>query len=972
MAYRSVGKGDRVSEYLLVEKLGVGGFGEVWKAEHVQIPGKYVAIKIPTSPDSMDLLKKEAVFQHQLDHPNIVKTIGLDTQHDPPYFMMEYVDGKNLRQRMMEDGILPPPYAIDIAVQVLEALAYAHSKNIVHKDVKPENILVEKRRVSVADKGKALMHYVKITDLGLGMFPGRSDSAIVVSEYARTSGMRLMSGTLFYMAPEQMVPGRSVDTRADVYSLGVVLYEMLTGELPLGMDLPSELNPVVTPELDAICKKALSIDRDIRYQTVQEMASDLQRAKEIFLLKLVQAGAPSIDLNPQIKRLTPRSVPLPNPILQPRGRRRATRIMEWALLFVVFALLGGSLWTFTRLYKNARERNADPKTAAGRVLGGPIRISSEPDGAIVAVNGVEVGASPVEITRAFHSRTEIRLSMPFHQDRVIILDPRFQGDRLMFAVIDGATGREQALLDATKGMSLERLALQREKGGLSVQALNVQNATVRIDGVMMGPTPFEMQVPAGRHTVKIEKEGFESFEESIEIYAHSTTMLRIPLLPAGSKPATTSAGPARLLITSDPPGATIVIDQTEKGVTPATIELPPGEYDLRLVKEFYQTHEQKKMTVTATLTKEVVITLNRVRAQATFDSEPRGASVTLDGKPIGTTPVMLEALEGGEHEAVFKLEGCYEQKVPFKISDGTPFELTCKDFKKVPSASLSVMCDVDGIAVLVDDAVVGRTPLAAHVIKAGKYRVRVMDVEREITLDPGQMKTERFSGYDLRIVSVTAGEFTYGTRLGQPGQHSQRKETLAAFYADKYEVTNAQYAVFLKQSANHSKCHKDEPKNKDHTPEFWNDKELNGPKQPVVGVDYWDAYAYASWAGKRLPTEKEWEKAARGVRGFTFPWGNQWDPTRLNWGEFTQKNYLLTAPVGSFPEGASADYGCYDMAGNAAEWTADDFEPNSNSKTVRGGSYLNREESLMTYSRQGESMNKRAKWLGFRCVADPK
>ncbi|MFN3485619.1 MAG: serine/threonine-protein kinase [Planctomycetota bacterium] len=293
MAFRTVRAGDRISEYVLVEKLGQGGFGEVWKAEHAQIPGKFVAIKIPTSPESMNFLRQEAVFQHELDHPNIVRTVGLDTRHDPPYFIMEYVEGKNLRQLLTSEGILPPPYAIDIAVQVCEALAFAHARGIVHKDIKPENILVEKKRVDVSNRGKALLHYVKVTDLGLGTFPDRRPSEILISENARTSGMRILSGTLFYMAPEQMAPGRGVDARADLYSLGVVLYEMLTGELPLGMDLPSELNPVVTPELDAICKKALSIDRDMRYSSAREMAADLQRAKEAFLLKLLGPAAPA-------------------------------------------------------------------------------------------------------------------------------------------------------------------------------------------------------------------------------------------------------------------------------------------------------------------------------------------------------------------------------------------------------------------------------------------------------------------------------------------------------------------------------------------------------------------------------------------------------------------------------------------------------------------------------------------------------
>src|SRR3954471_18505861 len=256
MAYRAIQKGDQISEYCLLEKLGQGGFGEVWKAEHCQIPGKFVAIKIPTSPEAMDCLKQEAQFQHELDHQNIVKTIGLNTQNDPPYFIMEYVEGKNLRQLMLDDGILPPPYAIDIAVQVCEALAFAHGKGIIHKDIKPENILVEKKKIDISKKGKALLHYVKLTDLGLGMLPGRSQSEIVISEHARTSGVRILSGTLFYMAPEQMVPGRPVDARADIYSVGVVLYEILIGEPAPAKVLPRALHAVLPTDRGAVRERA--------------------------------------------------------------------------------------------------------------------------------------------------------------------------------------------------------------------------------------------------------------------------------------------------------------------------------------------------------------------------------------------------------------------------------------------------------------------------------------------------------------------------------------------------------------------------------------------------------------------------------------------------------------------------------------------------------------------------------------------
>src|SRR6266850_1261736 len=103
MAHGGISKGDTISEYVLVSKLGQGGFGEVWKAEHRQISGKFVAIKIPSTPEALDLIRREAVFQHQLDHPGIVRTIGLDTNHSPPYFIMEFVEGKNLREFMASE-----------------------------------------------------------------------------------------------------------------------------------------------------------------------------------------------------------------------------------------------------------------------------------------------------------------------------------------------------------------------------------------------------------------------------------------------------------------------------------------------------------------------------------------------------------------------------------------------------------------------------------------------------------------------------------------------------------------------------------------------------------------------------------------------------------------------------------------------------------------------------------------------------
>lgn len=197
------------------------------------------------------------------------------------------------------------------------------------------------------------------------------------------------------------------------------------------------------------------------------------------------------------------------------------------------------------------------------------------------------------------------------------------------------------------------------------------------------------------------------------------------------------------------------------------------------------------------------------------------------------------------------------------------------------------------------------------------------------------------------MVLIPSGPFIMGINGIKIEQRPSHKVYLDAFYIDRYEVTNAQYYEFLeyiKNTGDHSKCHKDEPINTDHTPLNWEEDYYNHPDYPVVRVTWYDAYAYAAWAGKRLPTEAEWEKAARGTDERKWPWGNEWEKEKCNIGD--------PKPVGSFEEGKSF-YGCYDMAGSVAEWCSDwadifyyTVSPKNNpqgpehgtKKIVRGGS----------------------------------
>lgn len=167
------------------------------------------------------------------------------------------------------------------------------------------------------------------------------------------------------------------------------------------------------------------------------------------------------------------------------------------------------------------------------------------------------------------------------------------------------------------------------------------------------------------------------------------------------------------------------------------------------------------------------------------------------------------------------------------------------------------------------------------------------------------------------MVLIPAGPFIMGIDGIKEDQRPDHKVYIDTFYIDRYEVTNAQYYEFLdyiKKTNDHSKCLEHEPLNKDHKPLKWEKDYYNHPEYPVTRVDWLDANAYAAWAGKRLPTEAEWEKAARGTDERKWPWGNEWNPEKCNTGD--------PEPIGSYEEGKSP-YGCYDMSGSVAEWCAD-------------------------------------------------
>lgn len=265
-------KGDRVGSYLLEEPVGTGSFGQVWRARHHMFDEE-VAVKIPTDVEYIQNLRREGVTIHGLRHPNIVRAIDLDPFADPAYLVMEYVSGDSLRALLSAyPGGLPVVTAQSVLEGVLAALSVAHQAGVIHRDIKPANILLTH---SAAEVEKISAQSVKVADFGLGHVCGETMNSIMQSQPAGRGPGPSVSGTLAYMSPEQR-EGVEIDGRSDLYSCGIVLFEMLTGSRPHGLELPSTLRSDVPASLDKVFEGCYArLER--RFANVTEALTALSR-----------------------------------------------------------------------------------------------------------------------------------------------------------------------------------------------------------------------------------------------------------------------------------------------------------------------------------------------------------------------------------------------------------------------------------------------------------------------------------------------------------------------------------------------------------------------------------------------------------------------------------------------------------------------------------------------------------------------
>jgi eukaryotic-like serine/threonine-protein kinase len=377
--------------YQIVARIASGGMGEVFRA-HDPVLDRDVALKVlhnalAQDPGFIERFRREARSAGMLSHPNIVQVHDWGETGDTYFMVMEFIRGPNLRTVLMKNGPLAPAQALEIASQMLAALEHAHEQGIVHRDVKPENILITRKGV------------VKVADFGLA----RALAAARVSHAPGT-----VTGTVQYLSPEQ-IEGQAADARTDLYSVGIVLYELLVGKVPFSGETslaiaykhlrervppPSGSNPMVPPSLDRVVLSATERDRDRRASDARSMRAELGRAAAELApaaqLSELVAQVPPAEEVPADRAAT---VTIPRAESPKSWRRRVfRRVVTTLSMFIVLAALGWAAWAYVIPHRttvpNVRGRTVEAAEAAAEEAGLRLQLGGQAYSSVIPAGHV--------------------------------------------------------------------------------------------------------------------------------------------------------------------------------------------------------------------------------------------------------------------------------------------------------------------------------------------------------------------------------------------------------------------------------------------------------------------------------------------------------------------------------------------------------------------------------------------------------
>ncbi len=619
----------QIGHYTIIAKLGEGGMGVVYLAEDLELRRK-VALKLlsphyTSNPDAKARFKREAQAAAALTQPNIVTIYEVGEHGNQSYIAMEYVEGESLADLMSRQR-LTVEESIAIVIQLCQGLSKAHRAGIVHRDLKPANILIDK-------DGQ-----VKIVDFGLAR----------ISDVSKLTLDGKVMGTPNYMSPEQ-VKGETSDRRSDIFSVGIILYELLTGECPFRGDqqlavlyaiaheapLPlAHYLQNISGELQSIIDKALQKDLASRYQNIDELLNDLQRELPPDHQTLHRTGQPAISGRSRFLQ----------PARSGGFTRRYGRLMILALLGI--AVVIPAAFFVPDYFKPAQQQ-------ASATMEAMLTITTTPVGATVFLDGDSAGVTPLRFPSAANGKVALRLLMQNYAtiDTLITLnnglDSTFSFS--LNPLVNNSIEQQSALASVQKPASP---IVSASIGTLRIIS-DPQGAEIFINGSTAGTTPYSNQnMKAGEYKITLRKKGYDEYSTSVSVSHRQVSEVNAKL----------AALMGRLSIQVKPFGS-IIIDGTlrqEDSDVQSIIELQAGVHKVKAQHPTFGIWE-KSITVESGQVADVVVDFNKYASLTVIALDESGGGLTaeilVDGhSTIYATPKLLK-LRHGTHSIEVRRQG---------------------------------------------------------------------------------------------------------------------------------------------------------------------------------------------------------------------------------------------------------------------------------------------------------------------------
>jgi serine/threonine protein kinase len=581
---RSTFIGKVIDNYRILESLGIGGMGVVFKAINIKID-KLVALKMIAPGMAMNekfirRFQSEAKALAKLADPNIVSIYDLRSDNDQYFIVMEYVNGKNISDIIRLKGAFPIPQSVYILKQILTAVGHAHKSGIIHRDLKPNNIMLTKENM------------VKITDFGLAKIQSDIINTMTVSG----------GGTLYYMPPEQVKDFSQTDKRSDIYSIGMTLFEMVTGKVPFEnidsdfdiretivhkeLNKPSLYKPDIPKELENIILKAIAKDPDDRYQTSDDMLRDL------ISFETSMPVQETVTHEPQAADVGQDNTD--DETYASFGGEKKSPLLKISVAALLLTFLIAAVFLLKDKFF-AKKINNDLKSE--------ISITSSPPQANLLIEGKVVGKTPLT---SLPVKTGQQYSLSISKNGYKRLDTVFTAN------INGENNFSftlKPLNNENNKKTVQPISVKKQNNNLTANnfaSLSVNSvpkgAEVTINGESKGVTPLQLnELAAGSYNINIKSDGYETYQNNILLKKGASKKIEIPLSPLTGN----------LAISTEPSGALIRVDNKAlNSLAPTTVnEIPAGKHIIEISKNGYAAYISE-INITPGQTKSLNITLN--------------------------------------------------------------------------------------------------------------------------------------------------------------------------------------------------------------------------------------------------------------------------------------------------------------------------------------------------------------------------